>query len=512
MKNTVINFRAFLVVASAVLLTVFCLYVYLLNVTVGIILFVVLIAMIGVGFTVILYKTVKGRIRPRVAAAFGLALAFSVSAFSAGAAFCGKWYNCYGYDGYCSVSGRVCAIDVSTGRYRIVLEELTLNGDDVDGKMRLKISVSDKNTAEFVRYGDVLSFGTVVSAVKLIESGIINGSAVRSDIRYNAEIDPESIVLRPGEPKALEKFTASIKNLLVENMGDVYGNIAYSMLTGDKYSLNHGISDYYSAAGLGHIMAVSGLHIGFLIMIFNLILCKLSRKIRYPIIGCVLVAYTVIADFSPSVVRAVIMAFISGLGVLIGGRRDLLSALLCAFSLILAVKPYYLFEPGFLLSFGAIFGIALFSGSVKRFFDKHGSSGKVGNTVGGSVSVAVGILPAQAYFFGNINLLSCVLNAVIIPYVSVVFISVICLLPIAAVPGCGAVLYICKYLMIPIDKIAYGFSMLPFINAGKLSGAVFCCYPIMFFGSGYFMFPKSKTAVVLYSAAACATVFLVCII
>ncbi|MDE6293369.1 MAG: ComEC/Rec2 family competence protein, partial [Clostridiales bacterium] len=276
-----------------------------------------------------------------VAISFSLATVLCICAFSVGVATADKWEAGKEYDGYCSVTGRVCDIDVQMEQYRLFLDDLILNGKGADGILCLNLAKSYGNIADTVRMGDSLQFGANVNVKSLAdENGQVDGSAYRTDVRYTAYIGTDDIVQQFGEPRALEKFTSAIKAQLVDNMGEKYGNIAFSMLTGDKHGLTTGISGYFSAAGLGHIMAVSGLHIGFFVLLLNFVLCKVGKKIRYPIIAVVLLAYAVLADFSPSVVRAVIMVFISGIGILIGGRRDLLSSLLCAFSFILAVKPF----------------------------------------------------------------------------------------------------------------------------------------------------------------------------
>lgn len=510
-SRSILNFRAFLVVALFVAASVFCVYCYMYCRVAGIVLGILCIIVCAALAGIFIYRFIRNRSRLVVAISFVLATILCISAFSVGVTFADKWEAGKEFDGYCSVTGRVCDIDVQTGQYRLFLDDLLLNGKSADGIMRINIPKSDKNIVDTVRCGDSLQFGAVVKTLDLAyESGKINGNAYRTDVRYTASVDSDNIVQRFGEPRALEKVTMSIKAKLVDNMGEKYGNIAFSMLTGDKHGLTVGISGYFAAAGLGHIMAVSGLHIGFFVLLLNFILCKVRKKIRYPIIAVVLLTYTVLADFSPSVVRAVIMVFISGIGILIGGRRDLLSSLLCAFSFMLAVKPFYMFEVGFLLSFGALFGIAVFSGIIRRFLTKRGTHRKVSEAISGSVSATLGIIPAEAYFFGNIQILAVLVNIFVLPYITVVFISIVCLLPISAIPYCGPVLVACKYLLMPLDYIAYGIAHLPYtIISLSSTWAVFFCYPLMFMAGEHVMLKKSKTAVSLYSLAVCLVIVIV---
>ncbi|MDE7406338.1 MAG: competence protein ComEC family protein [Clostridiales bacterium] len=513
MNCKVLNFRAFLIVALFVTAAVLCVYCYAYNAAAGIVLGVLCIVGCCALAALFIYRFIRNKSRLIVAISFSLAAVLCIVAFSVGVTFADKWERGTRFDGYCSVSGRVCDIDTQSGQYKLLLDDLVLNGQSADGILRVDVVVSDNNIADVVRCGDTLQFGAKINAVDLArQDGTIYGNAYRTNVRYTASVKSDGIVVQSvGDVRLLEKFSINLRSHLTENMGEKYGNIAFSMLTGDKHGLGTGVFEYFSAAGLGHIMAVSGLHIGFLVLLLNFVLYKVRKKIRFPIIAVVLLLYTVLADFSPSVVRAVIMAYISGIGILIGGRRDLLSSLLCAYSLILAVKPFYLFEAGFLLSFVAIFGIAVFSGIIRRFTDKRRVPKRLGNAVSGSISVSAGILPMQAYFFKKVQALACLINIIVLPYISIVFISIICLLPISAIPQCGSVLVASKYLLMPLDYLAYAIAHLSFTSIGlKSSSALFLCYPLMFIAGEHVMLGKSKTAVSWYSLAACLAIMLVC--
>lgn len=499
MKAFPVNFRAFLIVALAVGLAVGCAYLYMIGGIVGIVFGSALFVVLATLFVVFAVRVKIGKSRLRVAIAFGLGVALAVSAFTVAVVSYDKWEE-NEVSGYKYVSGRVCAVDTSSGAYRLNIEDLTVQGKCTDGILRLNIRAADNNIAELVSCGDRVSFSAYIRAYKLFGEGKVNGYAYRSDIRFAATVNSDDISIQFGEPGAMEGFMTGMRELLTQNMGERYGNLAFSMLTGDKHAFDSEIKSYFSVAGLGHVVAVSGLHIGFLTIVLNFVLCKLNRKVRYPIILAVLLAYTVVADFSPSVIRAVIMAVIVGASMLIRGRRDLLSSLCCAFSLILAVKPLYLFEAGFLMSFGAIFGIALFANSIGLFLKKHGAHNKVASAISAPVSVAIGVAPSNAYFVNSIQIMSMFVNMVLLPYISVVFIALVCILPIAAIPGCGPMLVICKYLLIPLDYVVYGISQVPYATVEIKSGAaVYLSYPIMFCASDFLIAKREKRIIALYS-------------
>ncbi len=498
-----INFRAFLVIASAIVGAIFCAYFYMLSraaVVVGIIYLSVLLAVSVIFFI----KFRRGRIRLSKFITFVIAFVFSLSAFSFAAAYSDFRTSSLELSGARHVDGRVCDIDVRSGDYVFVLDDMTLDGDRVRGKLKLTVTPAQYNIADFLKVGDRVFFFSKVDGIPLVSDMRINGASFRTGVIYSSSVGGDALGMELGKPKPIEKFLSGLKNILTDNMGDRYGNIAYSMITGDKYGLSSDISSSFSAAGLGHILAVSGLHIGFLTLLIGLILFRANKYVRFSITAVILAAYVVLADFSPSVIRAAVMALISGLSMFIGGRRDLLSSLLCAFSCILAFRPIYLFEAGFLMSFGAIFGIAAFAGMISRALISRGAHRKISDSIGTAVSVQAGIVPAQSYFFGVFQPLSILVNIIVLPYLTFVFITILVCIPIAAIPNLGAAVGWCKYLLMPIDYMAQYVSTIPHASlAIQPTCAVFLCYPIMFCMSGFYMMPKSKTILVIFSAILC---------
>ncbi|MGB9661541.1 MAG: DNA internalization-related competence protein ComEC/Rec2 [Moorellaceae bacterium] len=135
--------------------------------------------------------------------------------------------------------------------------------------------------------------------------------------------------------------------------------ILQALLFGDKEHLEQNDVETFSTLGVLHIFAVSGLHVGF-VLLFLMSLCgilglPLSSAVIITIAG--LVFYAAIAGFTPSVDRAVIMG---GVGLLAYGKREKASfydSLALAALIILLLQPRSLYEPGFQLSFLATWGL-----------------------------------------------------------------------------------------------------------------------------------------------------------
>lgn len=147
-------------------------------------------------------------------------------------------------------------------------------------------------------------------------------------------------------------------------------NMLSAMLLGDGEYLPQENRRMFSAAGLAHILALSGMHVGIIAMIISAMLWPLylSRRmgLRVLLTVAALWAYAAFTGFPPSVVRAVIMASVYLAGRALQRRSVPLNSLCLAAMLILIVNPSELYSPGFQLSFAAVGGIIMFFPLINR--------------------------------------------------------------------------------------------------------------------------------------------------
>lgn len=149
--------------------------------------------------------------------------------------------------------------------------------------------------------------------------------------------------------------------ILSETLSETDAGIYRALLLGDKKSLAPEIKALFQAAGISHILAVSGLHISLLGMGFFALL----RRLSFPLFPAglfasfVSVCYCLFTGASPSAIRAVSMLLLRFLALGFGRTFDTRTAL-CFSALSLAFcNPYLLLFSGFQLSFAAIFGISV---------------------------------------------------------------------------------------------------------------------------------------------------------
>lgn len=148
--------------------------------------------------------------------------------------------------------------------------------------------------------------------------------------------------------------------------------LANALILGDKTLLSQEIRNTFSSAGAMHVLAVSGLHVGLVMLILNFIFGRftgwISRGMALTMTILITWIFAGLVGFPPSVVRAVIMFSIVLIGQLIGRQGSGLNSLGFAAIILLAYDPFLLFDLGFQLSFLAMVGILTLYESVSRFF------------------------------------------------------------------------------------------------------------------------------------------------
>lgn len=195
-----------------------------------------------------------------------------------------------------------------------------------------------------------------------------------------------------------------------------------AMILGDKDLLAEEVESLYRQAGISHILAVSGLHISLLCMGLFHGLRKLTLPPKAATVAAVafLVFYVIFTGVGTSSLRAGIMCVIMlGAGWF---RRsyDLLSSLSLAAICVTALRPEELTSAGFLLSFGAVLGVALAQETEYVILQAHG-----GKRPWWCVFLFGGMIqcittPVSLWFFYEISPYSILLNLVVIPLVSLI--------------------------------------------------------------------------------------------
>ncbi len=200
--------------------------------------------------------------------------------------------------------------------------------------------------------------------------------------------------------------------------------LLFGLLFGETRGIPKAIKEDFSNAGVYHILAVSGLHIGilaFVLLIFLSIL-RIKEIPRIFIITFSLLFYLAAVGFSPSATRATIMFLLVSYSYILQRKTDPLHSLIIAAILILFFSPVSLFEQGFQLSFIITCFLLIFSERIYSFFKNRQLPGFLNKylflPLSVSISSFLGAFPLTWFYFYRIPIISPLANLFIVPLVS----------------------------------------------------------------------------------------------
>lgn len=202
--------------------------------------------------------------------------------------------------------------------------------------------------------------------------------------------------------------------------------MAKALLLGYKEELDSELKQEFSRSGLSHIMAVSGLHVGFVVAPFWLIIPFLWTNRYGKWIGIILLTfllfgYAGITGFSASVSRASVMAWLITYGKLFHKVRNSINLTAVAAIILLIINPEQLFNVGFQLSFAAVFIILLLMPEAQKIVPRKIRYGKAGGLMAiilVSIVVQLGLFPILIYYFGEFSIAGPLANALVVPLLS----------------------------------------------------------------------------------------------
>ena len=202
-----------------------------------------------------------------------------------------------------------------------------------------------------------------------------------------------------------------------------HAGIFLAILTGDKSSLDAETKELYRKSGIAHILAISGLHISFIGMsLFSFFRKRMRFAVAAVLSGMIMIFFCIMSGESASAVRATIMFLVRLLALKFGKTFDLLSSLGLSAILLLLSNPMYLYNSGFLLSFGAVLGIGISSAVYKQKSSEsrrknwmQGFKEKTAAAFLSSFSITVFTLPVIVNSYYELPVFSILLNLLVVP-------------------------------------------------------------------------------------------------
>lgn len=253
----------------------------------------------------------------------------------------------------------------------------------------------------------------------------------KQHIHYQVFIASDDIQSLGKDATSLKGFAGRVRSKINQQL-EPYAipkeemAVINALLLGQRQDISKELMESYSKAGAIHILAVSGLHIGIILMMLHFLLkplefVKNGRLFKLLLLVLLLWVYALIAGLSPSVVRAVMMFTVVAIGLNLNKRVAVLHTLIISVLILLLINPYYLFEVGFQMSYAAVFSIVLFQPVLQSFWTpKIRIVRFYWNLLAVSVAAQLGVLPISLFYFHQFPGLFFITNLLIIPFLGII--------------------------------------------------------------------------------------------
>ena len=249
--------------------------------------------------------------------------------------------------------------------------------------------------------------------------------------------------------------TKILNNLKKANFHAEELHVLTALILGQRQDLSPEIVRDYQFAGAVHILSVSGLHVGFILIFMNFLLgfipnTKRTSYYKLCILLLSLWSFAVLAGLSPSVVRSVTMFSFVAVGMHLKRKTNIFHTLVVSILLILLFEPSFLFDVGFQLSYTALFFILWLQPLLNSWYEpKNKIVNYFWQILTVSFAAQIGTLPLSLYYFHQFSGLFFITNVVVIPFLSLIMAFGIVMLLLA---GLGVVPH---FLVISLEGLIF---------------------------------------------------------
>lgn len=302
-------------------------------------------------------------------------------------------------------------------------------GNIIRVKTTLQRTSSSKNPNQF-DYAKYLADKQIYAQLYCKKSEIEISSIIKKDIWYYSG----------------RLHSTILKNLESANFNKDEMNVALALILGQQQEISSDIIKDYQYSGATHVLSVSGLHVGFIMLFITFILKPIpnTRKgsaVKLAAILISLAGFAVISGLSPSVLRSVVMFSFVATGNHLRRSGNIYHTLLVSILLILLFEPYFLFDVGFQLSYLALFFIVWLQPILKKIWmPKNKILIYIWDALTVSFAAQIGTLPLCLYCFHQFPGLFFVTNIIILPVLSFIMIAGIIVMLIAIFTSPPAIL------------------------------------------------------------------------
>jgi competence protein ComEC len=332
----------------------------------------------------------------------------------------------------------------------------------------------------------------------------------------------EMNIMNPHDDK-IQSIVFKVRKAIDNEISGLFKQQTAGFLRGqllaDRRSIDYNAIVEFINSGVVHILAVSGLSVGFIVIIVMMVFGRFNVYVRSILMIICVTIFLILTDFRAPTVRAVIMSILFTIGILTNRSTNGFNSLAVSAFIILLFDPAQLFDPGFQISFSAVLSILVlfpvFQKTINYFNIKIKWVNFVLLFIGLSLCAQIGSLPFTLFYFGKLSLVSLFANLLVIPIAGIIICTGIFTLilnlfiPVLA-SYFAAGIDLLNSLMFYIIKIS-GTSQYSFLRIRNFSlqdGIIFYVF-LAILVYILFMF-KSKIAIIISVALIIANIMVLC--
>ena len=245
--------------------------------------------------------------------------------------------------------------------------------------------------------------------------------------------DITSIIIINDEVSTFKNIIHQIRKTIDGQIKKYHSHETAALLRGlllaDRGEINYQTKTQFINAGVVHVLAVSGLHVGFIIMIFLFLFGRFNLFIRSILTIVGLLCFMLITGVPPSVSRATVMAIVLIIAFLSNRSTNLINSISIAAVIILIINPNEIYNPGFQLSFAAVMAIGILLPYLNQIIEKRNVPNKILKYLllfcAVSLSAQIGTLPFTLLYFNKFSIIALLTNFLVIPSIGFIIAAAI---------------------------------------------------------------------------------------
>ena len=298
-------------------------------------------------------------------------------------------------------------------KYEVKEDKITIEIKDKE-KLLITYKYQDKEFNN-LSYGDKIKVkGTLITPSKNTNQNTFNYQKYLYYKKIYYLVEATSI----NKIANNHNYLYNIKNTLYQKIDKLKSSNYIKTLLFCDNTLSKEIKESYRINGISHLFSVSGMHINFFVSIIYLYLNKITynKRIKYLITNIFIITYLILFP-SSSLLRSAVMSILYSINYLLKLKIKKIDILLLTLGVSLLINPFIIYDLGYIYSYTITFFLVLSSSTLKK-------KNKINKIIYISLLSFLVSIPITIYNSFEINIISILLNIILVPIISIIILPI----------------------------------------------------------------------------------------